>query len=199
MLRINRSRFIGILCVALLIYVFLFTDSGSATSGFRANTEAGIARKAASQLDLPLRGKLSDEDLTKKTNQELQGILDASQSKERFNKDGSYREPQHGKPVAPSEERFKEDGTYKGKISKEDPVREEPGAWKQVKQEVEQEAQAVAGKLKVPKPKYPKDGQKAMESEDDGTETGGDPGKDFAREKLSEYLKNPGKPTYQQG
>lgn len=203
MLRINRSRFVGLLCLAILIYVFLFTDSDSATSGFRANTEAGMARKASSQLDLPLRGRLSDEDLTKKTNEELQGILDASQSKEKFNKDGSYREPQHGRPVAPSEERFREDGTYRGKISKEElqkegQTREEPGAWKKVKQEVEEEAQAVAevvsGKVKVPgeKPKYPTE-QKALEGEDDGTETGGGPGKDFAREKLSEYLKNPGK------
>lgn len=127
MLRINRGKFIGLLCLTVFIYFIVFTDSGSSTSNFRANTEAGIAKKSAREKDLPLRGSLSDEDLTKKTNDELQGILN-TQSQERLLRDRNgnpigrgpqgqiIKSPSRADPAAPgaSKEDSKKNPVAKG-------------------------------------------------------------------------------------
>jgi len=86
MLRLNRSRVVGVVCLVLFIYFLVFTDSGSSGRDFRAITEAGLAKKKHTQHDLPLRGDLSDADLTKKTNDELQGIL-SSKDKDNLSTD----------------------------------------------------------------------------------------------------------------
>ncbi|KAK5073936.1 hypothetical protein LTR64_006924 [Lithohypha guttulata] len=189
MLRINRSRLVGLLCLTLFVYFLVFTESGSSAGEFRANTEAGLARKQQREQELPLRGHLSDEDLTKKTNDELQGIL-SSQSKEQPAKDtdgnsagSTYREPQHNKPSV-------ED------VAKQGWTREEPGAWKKTMNEQlpnqEAEDASAAGQKAIQKPKSnAPDTTSKAHAEDDEVETGGDPGKDFARVKLMEYLKNP--------
>lgn len=197
MLRINRSRFLGIVCVCIFIYFIAFTDSGSSGSDFRLNTEAGLLRKQQREQDLPLRGHLSDEDLTKKTNEELQGILE-SQSKEKMgtDEDGKplgrvYREPEHDLS-------FKEKEGY----SREEPKKQKQFGPSSTKPPKAESTDTPSRDLKPkPKPKYPKpvDSEKTLkadENDDDGREaddagSGSDPGMDFAREKLMGYLKNP--------
>lgn len=158
----------------------MFTESGTTNSNFRANTEAGLSRKQQREQDLPLRGHLSDEDLTKKTNDELQSIL-SSQSRESMGKDTNGnnvgridREPVHDKFTR----------------EKEGSSREEPRKQKEL---VSPQTPDATNK-DVQTPKYPKTGDvEKPDAKDVETESGGDPGMDFAREKLMEYLKNPGK------
>lgn len=184
MLRLNRSRLIGIFCVLIFVYFLVFTDSGSSGSEFRANTEAGLLRKQQREQDLPLRGHLSDEDLTKKTNNELQAIL-AGQSKEPIGTD------EDGKPLGRVIQEPEHDRAMR---EKEGSPREEPQKQKEINTNTNTDKNTVDSPPKD-KPKYPRpvDPEKASKKEDEEDEagSGSDPGKDFAREKLMEYLKNP--------
>lgn len=187
MFRLNRSRLLGIFCVVVLLYFLVFTDSGSSASEFRANTEAGLARKQQREQELPLRGHLSDEDLTKKTNDELQGIL-SSQSKEKMGTD----------PDGNTLGRQYQDSTH-NMLSKEDLSKDasisEDAAVDGNKMTHAVEDVTVAGRKTMQKPKYPKEDEKSLkaDAEDKETEGEADPGMAFAREKLTEYLKNPGR------
>lgn len=183
MQRLNRSRFLGLLCLGIFIYFLVFTESGSSTSEFRTNTEAGLARKQQREQELPLRGHLSDEDLTRKTNEELRGIL-SGQSKDGAAGDAeddsvgreSRNLEQDSSPVVGQEPLLKDQIVDSTRTSQDD------------------EDVGVADPEIMRKPKSPGEKEKALkvDAEDDDTETGGDPVKDFAREKLLEYLKNPG-------
>lgn len=189
MLRINRSRFFGIFCLTVFIYFLLFTDSGSSSSSdFRTSTEAGLARIRAKQNQLPLRGDLSDEDLTKKTYEELRGIL-ASQSKETLKKD--------------------EEGNSIGRDSRQEVFGDTPEEPRRISEntgrrthavkeskEVDGEDPLAEGSRVIERPKYPisGDSEKNLQSNGQGSEAdSGDTAKDDVREKLAEYLKNPGK------
>lgn len=195
MLRINRSRFIGIACLTLFIYFLVFTDTGSTTSSdFRTSTEAGLA-KARSKHNLPLRGDLSDEALTKKTYEELQGILN-SQSKDGMKKDadgnnvgrnGKERtstevqkdvkeknEKNAGKPVH-------EVKTTKVSKEEEDPVAASRKAMQQTELPVKVDLQKTSSR-----------GKSSKDDSADSDENEKDYGKEFTREKLTEYLRHPG-------
>lgn len=196
MLRINRSRFIGIACLVIFIYFLVFTDTGS-SNDFRTSTEASLARIRSKQNQLPLRGDLSDEDLTKKTYEELQDILE-SQSKDTTTKDEdgssqgrSGRDSVPNTPVEEPDEKSKEHAerlTHNVKDTKISEAEEDPVA---------------ASRKAMQKPKYPivdgtekplgHGGLSKADAEDKDVETSADPGKDFAREKLTAYLKNPGR------
>lgn len=67
--RSRRTQYIAIVASLVLIYV-LFFSSESSNTDFRQTTENAIARKHG-----VLRGDLSDEDLTARTNDKLQEIL----------------------------------------------------------------------------------------------------------------------------
>ena len=90
--------------MVVFVYFVVFTDSGSSASNFRANTEAGIARMRQREKDLPLRGSLSDEDLTKKTNDELQGILNGHSQERLGSGSGKASDniPQVSSPKSPT-------------------------------------------------------------------------------------------------
>lgn len=198
MIRLNRSRLIGIICLVTFIYFLMFTDSGSSSSEFRANTEAGLAQKRHREQDLPLRGHLSDEDLTKKTQDELHGILN-SPSREGVKKDqyGNpvgrvLREPEHRAPTV-------ED------LSRQGMTREDPDKHKRVGESAQQKmsheeflvaensdretAHKPADAAVRPKKENP---SKAGVADDDveGVE---DPGEAFVTKKFEEYLQNPGR------
>lgn len=184
MQRFNRSRFLGLLCLGIFIYFLVFTESGSSTSDFRANTEAGLARKQQREQELPLRGHLSDEDLTRKTNEELRGIL-SGQSKDNIAKDVDDN------PLGRESRNSRQDTL---------PVNDQESILSDQKTDsvgTSQDAGDISftDRKTSQKPKSPEavDKEKALkaDAEDNDTETAGDPVKDFAREKLSEYLKNP--------
>lgn len=203
MIRLNRSRFLGIVCLVTFIYFLLFTDSGSSSSEFRANTEAGLARKQQRERNLPLRGHLSDEDLTKKTHDELQGILN-SPSREGVKKDEYgkpvgrvYREPQHDAPT--------HEDLARGGMTREEPARHN-GAGQREQQKMSHEESLVAedpgaaerktthgstGAAPRPERKNPSKAG-AGDADIDSAE---DPGDAFVTKKLEEYLKSPGRET----
>jgi len=201
MIRLNRSRFLGIVCLTLFIYFILFTDSGSSATEFRANTEAGLARKRQREQDLPLRGHLSDEDLTKKTQDELQGILN-SPSREGVRKDEHgniigriYREPHHDAPTRADLER---DG-----MSREEPIRRNKAGESEPQKMVHDVEGVEDTDVPTRKSTY-KSKNSAVRTEkekilnSDGSEAEPeaenvkDPGRAFVIEKLEEYLKSPG-------
>lgn len=200
MIRLNRSRFLGIVCLTIFIYFLVFTDSGSSSTQFRANTEAGLARRRQREQDLPLRGHLSDEDLTKKTHDELQGILN-SPSREGVKHDelGNnigrvYREPQHDAPTRADLER-------QG-MTREDPIRHyKTGEDEQQKPRPEAASVEAADLLQSKATSNFKDSavrtgkEKAMKADlgDNDVESAEDPGRALVIEKLDEYLKSPGK------
>jgi len=200
MLRLNRSRFLGIVCLAVFIYFLVFTDSGSSSSAFRANTEEGLARKWQREKSLPLRGHLSDEDLTKKTHDELQGILN-SPSREGVKKD------QNGNPVGREYREPKHDAPSQADLARQGMTREEPGRHGRVG---EGEQQKMSHEEYLVKDPYGSERKATYESKDTAvrtekekaskadaadvdTENAEDPGKVFVAEKLEVYLKNPGK------
>lgn len=203
MIRLNRSRFLGIVCLVTFIYFLLFTDSGSSSSEFRANTEAGLARKGQREQNLPLRGHLSDEDLTKKTHDELQGILN-SPSREGVKKDEYgkpvgrvYREPQHNAPT-------REDLT-RGGMTREEPTRHK-GAGEHGQQKMSHEEFLVAEdsdeaerktthKSTEAAARPEKENPSKASADDADVESAEDPGEAFVTKKLEEYLKSPGKET----
>jgi len=199
MIRLNRSRFLGIACLTIFIYFLLFTDSGTSSSEFRANTETGLARKRQREQELPLRGHLSDEDLTKKTHDELQGILN-SQSREGVKKDEHgdtvgrvSREPQHD---APTRDHLRKEG-----MTRQDP----PGhnrAGESGQQKMDHDVEG-AEDAEVPQRKTTykskdtavrTEKEKALNNDvsDAEAESEEDPGKAFVTKRLDEYLKSPG-------
>ncbi|KAK5092315.1 hypothetical protein LTR70_005591 [Exophiala xenobiotica] len=199
MIRLNRSRFLGIVCLVTFIYFLLFTDSGSSSSEFRANTEAGLARKQQRERNLPLRGHLSDEDLTKKTHDELQGILN-SPSREGVKKDEYgkpvgrvYREPQHDAPT--------HEDLARGGMTREEPARHN-GAGQREQQKMSHEGSLVAedpgaaerkttyrSTEAAPRPERKNPSKAGAGDADIGSAE--DPGDAFVTKKLEEYLKSP--------
>lgn len=173
MLRINRSRFIGIACLTIFIYFLVFTDSGSTTtSEFRTSTEASLARIRSKHNQLPLRGDLSDEDLTRKTYQELQGILESQKEK--------------------AQKMTHDVKDSKVPEAEEDPVAASRKAQQKPKYPIADGAEKILGHDKSSK----------SDADEEGVKSPEEFGKDFAREKLMDYLKYPGKfhltPTQQQ-
>lgn len=168
MLRLNRSRAIGIACLVIFIYFLIFTDSGSTTtSDFRTSTEDSLARIRSKTKQLPLRGDLSDEDLTKKTYEELQGILESQKEK---NSDHTQKMTHDVKNAKVPE-------------AEEDPVAASRKLQQQPKYPIANGAEKVVGHDKTSK----------GDAEDKEVKSGEEYGKDFAREKLMDYLKYPGK------
>lgn len=182
MLRINRSRAIGIVCLLVFIYFLAFTDTGSTTSSdFRTSTEASLARIRSKTNQLPLRGDLSDEDLTKKTYEQLQEILEKTKETAKVGADS----------IAGSADKVKDRAqkmTHEVKDAKlseadEDPVAASRKAQQQApKYPITDGAEKLLGHEKLSK----------TDAEDKDVESGKDYGKDFAREKLMDYLKYPG-------
>lgn len=191
MIRLNRSRFLGIVCLTIFIYFLLFTDSGTSSSEFRANTEAGLARKRQREQELPLRGHLSDEDLTRKTHEELQGILN-SPSREGVKKD------EHGNTVGrteriPQHETPSHDGSKKEDISGDN-----LSAQQKINHDVEGAADANVPQRKTTyksKDSAVRTEKEQILSSDEEAEREEDPGKAFVMKRLEEYLKNPGMST----
>lgn len=186
MLRINRSRFIGIACLVIFIYFLVFTDSGSSTSNdFRTSTEASLARIRSKHNQLPLRGDLSDEDLTRKTYQELQEILD-SQSRKEAGQSGS----DHSKDDSMENSReHAQKMTHDVKDMKASEAEEDPVAASRKAQQ----QQPKNGIVDITDKISGHDKMNKADAEDNDVESGKDYGKDFAREKLMDYLKYPGK------
>lgn len=214
MLRLNRTRAIGAVCMVIFFYYLIFTDSSSTTSTFRASTEAGLARERSKQQHYsPLRGDLSDQDLTAKTQRELDAILGEHLASTDGSEHGSieadvvkggdaYLETKHGRQT-----------TRKGKVGSADGVSKEEeklfdssSSDVDVDEDDETEMVAVAGRKTMPKPKYPvhSDKEKTLQNDDDDDDdaetakdrteedgSGADTAKDIAREKLQEYLKHP--------
>lgn len=216
-LRYNRKAILYILLVVVVFCYFVFYDSSASAQSFRTSTEAGLARvrnqKAHHDTKTPLQENLSDEDQTKKANEKLQSILD-SKNKEK-NLQDDYREPQHKVlSEAELEREFgmtRENPKPKGGEQKDKP-QQRPASWPSTEKfQHDVEDVSVAGRKKMPDPKRPKvveeqgtslktstdsNGKtKEKEAAKDTTEQA-DPAKDFAREKLMEYLKNPGEFTH---
>jgi len=188
-LRYNRKAIIYILLILSVFCYFVFYDNSASAQSFRTSTEAGLARargqKTHHDTKTPLQENLSDEDQTKKANEKLQSILESTKNRENAKSSG---------------EELKE------KIS--DKLGNLPGTEK-LQHDVEDIS--VAGRKKMPNPNSPKatdekesimktdaktDVKTKDKAEEKDTTEEVDPAKDFAREKLMEYLKNPGKSIY---
>lgn len=198
-LRYNRKAIIFAILSIFLICYLLLSDSSSSEQSFRTNTEIGLARarnqKGYQDTKTPLQENLSDEDQTRKANEKLQSILDLKNKDDNPATEAGV-EKELGKPrqkesipKVDSGDTFKPPTTHTEKFSHN-----------------MDDASTTADKKKTTDTKISTgdDGsEKSMKTtpgtdasekakEKDTTEHD-DPARDFARNKLMEYLKNPGK------
>ena len=172
--RSRRTQYIILAAVIALIYV-LFFSSESGTTDFRRTTENAIARKHG-----VLRGELSDEALTAKTNKQLQDVLAAkadgygSGPKTMIVLEGTRPEKPTSKPEA-------QDIETGAQSSEQIPV---AGRKTMPKPSPYQSAY-----VEKQKPKYPLRDDEEEAYNGNKVETAVDPGEQMAREELQGILK----------
>ena len=183
----RRTQIITLLVSLALIYVLFFSSESTPSQSFRSRTESAIARKHS-----PLRGDLSDEDLTTQTNDKLAEIVS-----KKANVDEYWRlAPTHragrivlkgtrtaAQPTAKAGAEDLEHGEIPVAGRKSMPKPTPPASTNpdQRKQDILKEKE---------KPKYPKTGDDEEEAfNGNRIESAADPGEELARHELQSILK----------